>query len=384
MKEKIRMGMVGGSKEGFIGNVHRMAAALDGEIELVCGVFSRDSTKSEETARYLGIAEARIYEDTVDMIGRERNLPENQRMDFISVVTPNNFHFVPAQLGMENKFHILCEKPVTFDLNEAEELLKIQEKTGRLFGLMHNYTGYPMVKEAREIVRSGKLGTIRKVVAEYPQGWLSSEIEKSGQRQAGWRTDPTQSGISCAVADIGSHAENLIEYITGLQLLEVAADIRTYVTGRKLEDDASVLLRMESGVTGLIWVSQVAFGEENELKIRIYGENGALEWLQSDPNKLVLTYGSNPKQILTRGSEYLSQQAKVHTRLPSGHPEGFIEAMANVYRNFALAVKAFKLGKPIDKLYDFPLISDGLRGMKFISAVIESGQNNSRWIRVDR
>ncbi len=374
--------MAGGSQEGFIGAVHRMAAALDGQIELVCGAFSSNASRSLLTGQSLYLEEDRIYKSFEQMIVEEGKRPEGDRMDFLSIVTPNHLHFLPSKLAMENGFHVLCEKPLAFSSQEAETLENLAKQKGLLFGVTHTYTGYPMVKEAREIVRKGTLGKIRKVIAEYPQGWLSERIEGEGQKQAGWRTDPKQSGISCCVGDIGTHAENLLEYITGLKITELSADISTFVEGRLLEDDANILIRMDNGAKGVILASQIAAGEENELKIRIYGEKGGLEWLQSDPNSLVLKSTTEPKKILRTGNGYvyLSEHAKIHTRLPGGHPEGFLEAMANIYRNFAFAVAAHSEKKQPDPLYDFPTVSDGVRGMKFIEAVILSGTKNGQWI----
>ncbi|MFN6944288.1 MAG: Gfo/Idh/MocA family protein, partial [Cytophagaceae bacterium] len=283
MERKIRFGMVGGSLEGFIGSVHRMAAMLDGQINLVCGAFSSDPLKSKQTGEHLHLDERRAYSSYQEMIDNEKSLPEDLRMDFVAIVTPNHLHFEQAKLALENGFHVLCEKPLAYSLEQAQELEKLVDKTGLLFGLTHNYTGYPMVREAREIVRKQGIGKIRKVLVEYPQGWLSGRIEENGQKQAAWRTDPTKAGISCCVADIGTHAGNLAEYITGLKITEVAADITTFVEGRLLEDDASILMRFDKDAKGVMIVSQVATGEENELKIRVYGEKGAIEWLQSDP-----------------------------------------------------------------------------------------------------
>lgn len=376
------MGMIGGSLDAFIGGVHRIAAVMDGNIELVCGAFSGNSFKSKETGASLKLDESRVYNSFEEMIQNESTLPSSVRMDFVSIVTPNNLHFLPAKLALENGFNVLCEKPMTFSVAQAKELEKLVKATGLIFGLTHNYTGYPMVKEARELVRSGKIGKVRKIIAEYPQGWLSSRIENSGQKQALWRTDPAQAGISSCVGDIGTHAENLAEYISGLKILELSADIHTFVEGRQLEDDVSILLRFEKGAKGIIFASQIAAGEENELKIRIYGEKGGIEWLQSEPNTLILKLSNQPKQILKAGlnNTYLSKHALTHTRLPGGHPEGYIESFANIYRNFSLAIDRKLNGEKQDEMYDFPTAEDGLRGMRFIEAVIESGKNNARWM----
>ncbi|MBC7389967.1 MAG: Gfo/Idh/MocA family oxidoreductase, partial [Opitutaceae bacterium] len=277
------MGMIGGSTNAFIGAVHRMAAALDGQIELVCGAFSSDPEKSKETGRALFLQKNRIYKNYEEMILIEKTLPENERMDFVSIVTPNFLHFDPCKLALENGFHVMCEKPVALNLVEAKALESIVLKSNLVFALTHNYTSYPMVKEAKAIVKEGKLGKIIKVIVEYQQGWLSDKIEDDGQKQALWRTDSSKAGISCCVADIGTHAENLAEFVTGLKIKELCADITSFVEGRELEDDANMLVRFDNGAKGTIIVSQVASGEENELKLRIFGKKGNLEWLQSDP-----------------------------------------------------------------------------------------------------
>ena len=375
--------MAGGSREGFIGQVHRIAAALDGQIELVCGAFSSDASRSLETGRALFLKEDRIYQNFEEMILKEKKLSETERMDFLAIVTPNHLHFLPAKLALENGFHVLCEKPLAFSVEEAEKLELLVKQSGLVFGVTHNYTGYPMVKEAKEMIRKGTIGKIRKIIAEYPQGWLSERIEGEGHKQAGWRTDPRQAGISCCVGDIGTHAENLLEYITGLKITELSADISTFVEGRQLDDDANILIRLNNGAKGVILASQVAAGEENELKIRIYGEKGGLEWLQSDPNTLILKSNTEPRKILRTGNGYLSAAAKVHTRIPAGHPEGYLESMANIYRNFAFAVDAFQNKTSADPLYDFPSVEDGVRGMKFMEAVIDSGKRNGQWVKLN-
>ncbi len=377
--KKIRMGMVGGANDAFIGNVHRLAANLDGQIELVCGSFSSSYEKTLNTGTSLGIDKTRLYPTFQEMIDAEAQLPLDERMQFVSIVTPNYLHFEPAKLALQNGFHVLCEKPLAFNSIEAAELEKLVSDSKLMFGLMHNYIGYPMVKEAKALIVAGKLGKIRKVVTEYPQGWLANKLEDTGQKQADWRTDPNRAGISCCVGDIGSHAENLTEYITGLQITEVAADVTTFVEGRLLDDDANILVRFNNGAKGVIIASQIAIGEENELKINVYGEKGSLEWLQSEPNKLIFK-NNGPQQIITSGAGYpwLSEASKEHIRLPGGHPEGYLEGMANLYRNFAKAIRAGKM----DELFDFPTVQDGVRGMKFIEAVIESGVHNSKWIKL--
>ena len=375
------MGMVGGGLDAFIGAVHRRAAGFDGEIELVCGVFSSSPDKSKATGHALYLPENRVYSSFEEMINTEKAMPEGERMDFVSVVTPNHMHFPPAKMALENGFHVMCDKPMTLNLAEAKELAAIVEQTGLVFGLTHNYTGYPMVKEARDMVRSGKLGKIRKVVVEYPQGWLSKDEEHNDYKQAIWRTDPARSGAAGCMGDIGTHAENLAEYVTGLQIAELCADLTAFVPGRQLDDDGNVLLRFDNGAKGVLHASQVANGEENSLKIYVWGELGGLEWQQMEPN--TLKYKTQEGQRIIRpnvGS--LSPSASAHWRLPAGHPEGFFEAFANIYRNFAYAVKAHMEGREPDPIYDFPGVRDGIRGLEFIDTVIASSQDdNTKWTK---
>jgi predicted dehydrogenase len=383
MKQKIRMGMVGGGQGAFIGAVHRMAAALDGEIELVCGAFSSDPERSKASAADLSIPPDRAYGSFDEMIRREKRLRPEKRMQFVSIVTPNHVHFAPAKMALENGFHVICDKPLAFNMKEALALEKIVAKTGQLFALTHNYTGYPMVKQARYMIRNGDIGAIRKVVVEYPQGWLSSFVEESGNKQAAWRTDPKRSGIAGAMGDIGTHAENLAEYITGLKITELCADISIFVPGRLLDDDGNVLLRFDSGAKGILHASQIAAGEENNLNIRIYGEKGGLEWRQMEPNTLVAKWLDRPTQLIRTGVGELSREAQAHTRIPGGHPEGYLEAFANIYRNFALCVRARAEGREIDPVYqDFPSVMDGVRGMRFIERVIHSGKSNQKWVKM--
>ena len=383
MSRKLRMGMVGGGEGAFIGGVHRMAAALDGQIELVCGAFSSEAERSRRSGEALYIDPKRIYPDFMTMIKSEKKLPADKRMDFISIVTPNHVHFAPAKLALENGFHVICDKPLSFSLDEALKLEKVVEKTGMLFALTHNYTGYPMVKHARAMIKNGDIGKIRKVVVEYPQGWLATKREES--KQASWRTDPKRSGIAGALGDIGTHAENLSEYMTGLKIKELYADITTFIEGRLLDDDANVLMRFENGAKGILHCSQISVGEENGLNIRIWGEKGALEWHQMEPNSLIMKWLDRPKEILRTGLSFLYPQmtaspvAVAHTRVPAGHPEGYLEAFANIYRNFAMHIQAKLDGKEQDPLYDYPSVSDGVRGMQFIYKVVESSKKN-RWI----
>lgn len=381
---KLRMGMVGGGPGAFIGAVHRIAAALDGQIELVCGAFSSDAEKSVQAGKELHLLPERVYGSYKEMIRREAELPIDKRMDFVSIVTPNHLHFAPAKLALENGFHVVLDKPMTFDLNEAKELDQAIKQSGKYFCLTHTYTGYPMVKEARQQVLSGKFGAIRKIYVEYPQGWLSSFLESNDNKQAAWRTDPTKSGIAGAMGDIGTHAFNLAEYVSGLKTAKLCADINVVVEGRKLDDDGALLLKYETGASGVLIATQVAAGEENNVKIRVYGEKGGLEWKQEDPNTLLVKWLDKPAEVWRAGTGYLSSIAAHNCRTPAGHPEGYLEAFANHYRNFALCVQAQLNGeKPIEEWLDFPGYTDGLRGMLFIEKVIESGKSAAKWISME-
>jgi len=380
---KIKMGMIGGGRGAFIGGVHRMAAALDGQIELVCGAFSSSPEKSKASAADFFINPNRAYGSFEEMIMAEKELPEGVRMDFVSIVTPNHVHFAPAKMALENGFHVVSDKPLCFTMDEAKELEALVESTGLLFALTHNYTGYPMVKQAKSMIKNGDIGTIRKVVVEYPQGWLATKIEDEGQKQAAWRTDPTKSGASGCIGDIGSHAENLAEYITGLKIKELCADLSTFVEGRLLDDDGNILLRFESGAKGILHASQIAVGEENDLNIRIYGTKGGLQWRQMKPNSLFAKWMDKPTQIFRTGIGELSPEATAHTRIPGGHPEGYLEAFANIYRNVAFCIQAKLKGETPNPLYtDFPTVLDGVRGMEFIKKVVESSQKGAVWVEM--
>lgn len=377
------MGMVGGGKGAFIGGVHRMAANLDGEIELVCGAFSSNPEKSKLSGEDLYLQENRVYASFEEMIEREKQLPEGERMDFVSIVTPNHMHYAPAMLALENGFHVVCDKPLAFTMDEAKALVNKVKETGLIFCLTHNYTGYPMVKEARMMIKNGHLGKIRKVVAAYPQGWLSSLVEvASDNKQAGWRTDPSKAGASGCMGDIGTHAENLAEYITGLKIEALCADLTTFVPGRKLEDDGNVLVKFEGGAKGIIYASQISVGEENNLSINVYGEKGGIEWRQEEPNTLVVKYQDKPKEIWRTGGDknYLSPETMRATRIPGGHPEGFIEAFANLYKEVAGAIRD-RLENKANNVegYDFPTVEDGLRGMAFIENLIASSNSDQKW-----
>jgi predicted dehydrogenase len=377
--------MVGGGRGAFIGGVHRIAANIDGQVELVCGAFSSDPEKSKASGADLYLPPGRCYGTYAEMIEREKALPLGERMDFISIVTPNHVHFPPAKMALENGFHVLSDKPATFDLAEAKELGKLVKSSGLLYGLTHNYTGYPLIKEARALIAAGKLGKIRKVIAEYPQGWLATRLEESGQKQAAWRTDPKRSGAAGCVGDIGTHAENLAEYVTGLKIKELAADITSFVPGRALDDDANLLLRFEGGAKGVLHCSQISVGEENNLNLRVYGELGGLEWHQKEPNTLLLKWLDKPMEVYRTANGYLGKAAQLNSRTPPAHPEGYLEAFANIYRNFAAHIRA-KLEKrdvpADDPILDYPKIEDGIRGMAFIEAVVASSHNNAAWTKL--
>lgn len=384
----LRMGMVGGGPGAFIGDVHRRAACLDGDVELVAGAFSASPSKSRRKGRELGLSRARTYDSYLDMVERERALPEDQRIDFVSVVTPNHLHCPVATAFLEAGFHVVCDKPMTLDVPEARRLKQVVTRSRRVFALTYNYTGYPMVKLARDLVRQGDLGRLRKVVVQYPQGWLSTRLEQAGLKQAEWRTDPTRSGAAGCIGDIGTHAENLAEYITGLQIVELCADLTTFVRGRRLDDDGTVLLRLQRGVRGVLLASQIAVGEENGLAIRVYGEEKGLEWHQEHPNTLTLRSQDGPLEVWSRGHGYVearSPAAARATRLPAGHPEAFLEAFANVYRNVADTIRARRARTRPDPLArDFPTVDDGLRGMVFIETVVKSARSMQKWLKVPR
>jgi predicted dehydrogenase len=378
---KLRMGMIGGGPGAFIGAVHRLAATMDGEIELVAGAFSSDPHKSKQAGEALNLDPKRVYASYEGMIGEEAKRGADEMIDFVSIVTPNHLHFAPSKMALENGFHVVLDKPMTFDLKEAKELQRVVKESGKYFCLTHTYTGYPMIKEARE--QAKRLSKIRKVVVNYPQGWLNEFLEGSENKQASWRTDPSRSGKAGAMGDIGTHAFNLAEYVTGLKVKKLCADINIIVEGRKLDDDGAVLLKFDNGASGVLMASQIMAGEENNLTIQVYGEKGGLEWKHSDPNSLLLKWPDAPTQILRAGSGYLSEAAKHNTRTPAGHPEGFIEAFANHYRNFALCVKATIEGKEAkEEWLDFPGVEDGVRGMAFIDAVIENGRREKKWTEV--
>jgi predicted dehydrogenase len=383
MNRKLRMGMIGGGKNAFIGAVHRIAANMDGLIELVCGAFSSNPDNARESGLALFLPEQRAYTSFEEMINKESLLPAGERMDFVVIVTPNNAHYAPAMLALEKGFHVVIEKPMTFSLEEALALKKKVKETGLLLCLTHTYAGYPMVKQARQMVKEGAFGKIRKIYVEYPQGWLSRLSEKEGSKQAAWRTDPTRSGKAGCMGDIGTHAAHLAEYISGLRITQLCADLSIFVEGRALDDDGNVLLRFDNGATGTLTASQVAAGEENALRIRVYGELGGLEWAQQEPNTLLIKWQDAPAQILRAGSNYggrLSSFATHNCRTPGGHPEGYLEAFGNLYRNFALTLTARLDGQsPSAEAMDFPSVEDGVRGMAFIENVVKSNESLEKW-----
>lgn len=374
--------MIGGGEGSFIGPVHRMAARLDGMIELVSGAFSSDVDVSTSTGINLGLDKARVYGDWKEMIRKESMLPEGIRPHFVSIVTPNYLHYGPSRMALESGFSVICDKPLCMDAVEAEDLLDIINHSGQLFCLTHNYTGYPMIKKAREMIVTGKIGEVRKVTVEYLQGWLSSSVEANGNRQAEWRVDPERAGIAGAMSDIGTHAFNLAEYVTGMEVDQVCADLNNTLPDRVLDDDGSVFLRFANGVRGTLLASQIALGEENNLSIRVYGSRGSILWKQMEPNSLVVMWPDRSVQHFRTATTFdeMGTLSGFHSRLPAGHPEGFIEAFANLYRNFALHLIAKNEGKPFDPIFDYPGIIAGIRGMKFLEAVVASSDNNSEWV----
>ncbi|WP_371395920.1 Gfo/Idh/MocA family protein [Fretibacter rubidus] len=368
MTRKIRMGMVGGGQGAFIGEVHRLAARLDGQIDLVCGAFSRDADNCKATGAALGLDPTRCYADYNAMMAGEAALPKDMRMDFVAIVTPNHVHFPVAKAALEAGFHVLSDKPATLNLKEAQTLRKIVKASGKSYGLTHTYLGYPLVNEARHIVESGGIGKVRKVYAEYIQGWLATEVDN---KQADWRTDPARSGGSGCMGDIGTHAHNLAEFVTGKRMTHVAADLSIFVDGRRLDDDGSCLFRMEDGVKGTLSASQVCVGNENSLSIRVYGETGGLEWHQEEPNTLIRTYLDKPTEVLRAANGYLTQGGY---RTPPGHPEGYIEAFANVYLDFADTIRSGAAASTG--------IDGGVRGMAFVEALLKSSNKNSKWVEI--
>jgi len=383
-KRKLRMGMVGGGQGAFIGGVHRMAAALDQQIELVAGCFSRDPENTKVTGKKLYLDDKRLYDTYEDMAKGEAALGEDERIDFVAIVTPNVSHFPIAKTFLEAGFHVVCDKPMTYTLDEAKALVKIVEDTGLVFALTHNYTGHPLVRHARELFRSGEMGEVRKVIVEYLQDFLMEPLEKEGHKQASWRVDPARSGIAGTLGDVGTHCANLLEYVTGEKIETLCCDKSTFLPDRELDEDANVLLRMAGGGKGVLTVSQIATGEENNLRLRVYASKGAILWEQENPNYLKLYRHGEPRLTLTRAhGEYLSDAAADATRIPTGHPEGYLEAFANIYCGAVEAIRRHIDGKPMKpEEYNFPTVYDGLRGMRFIYAAVESAEKGSTWVEV--
>lgn len=381
MNRKLRMAMIGGGKDAFIGAVHRIALNMDGQIELVAGALSINPEVAVDSGKSIYLDEDRIYTDYKVMLEKEAAMPADKRIDFVTIVTPNFVHFEPAMMALDKGFHVVIEKPITFDLEQAKKLKSKVEETGLQLLLCHTYTAYPMVKHAKQLIRSGALGSIRKVFVEYPQGWLSTLLEATGQAQASWRTDPKRSGAAGTMGDIGTHSFNLAEYVTGLQVTKMCADLNIVVPGRMLDDDGAVLLKFNGGASGALLATQVAAGEENNVKIRVYGEKGGLEWQQADANTLLVKWPDKPAEIHRTGSGYVSSYAAHNSRVPAGHPEGYLEAFANLYRNFALTLQAkIKGEEPKPEWTDFPSVEEGIRGMAFIQNVVASGQSEQKWM----
>lgn len=382
LQRKLKFGQIGGGRDSFIGAVHRRAAISDGFTEFVAGALSSNPDKAKLSGQDLLLE--RNYGTWQEMLDKESALPAGERIDFVSIVTPNHAHFEPALAFVEAGFNVVLDKPMVHNSEQAQKLIEAVEKHQVVFGVTYNYTGYPMVKEARDWAHSGKLGKIQRVVVEYPQGWLLEKLEDQGAKQAEWRTDPARSGIAGAVGDIGSHCENLVSYVTGLELEAVCADLTTFAPGRRLDDDASVLLRFKNGARGILWVSQIAAGEENGLNIRVYGTKASLEWHQEHPNWLYFKLPDGPMQVYKRGNGYFGEAASRATHLPFGHPEAFFEAFGNVYLNITDTIRTgLENRQPSELELDFPTVYDGARGVKFIETVVESSQSDQKWLSFD-
>jgi len=374
--------MIGGGPGSFIGAVHRIAANLDGQIELVCGCFSSKPEKSRATGESLFLPPERVYASWEEMLEKEALLPEGERMDFVSIVTPNHVHFAPAMMALDKGFHVALDKPMTFSLEEAKQLAAKVKETGKLFLLTHTYTGYPMVKEARHRVLNADLGKVRRIYVEYPQGWLYNDCAATN-KQAAWRVDPNRSGKAGCMGDIGTHAFNLAEYITGLKATEICGELQTFVPDRLLDDDGAALIRYEGGARGVLMASQIAVGCENSLKIRVFGEKGGLEWRQEEPNTLILRWPDRPAEIVRTNNGYVSGISAYNSRVPAGHPEGYLEAFANLYRNFATALRAKLEGKePAPEALDFPSAEEGVRGMRFIETIVSTNNTDAKWLKL--
>jgi predicted dehydrogenase len=382
INRKLKMGMVGGGTDAFIGAIHRLAAFMDNQIELVCGCFSVDPKISRASGKSYYLPDKRIYDTYLEMFEKEAGLPEGERMDFVSIVTPNFVHFDPAMMALDHGFHVVLDKPITFTLEQALRLKEKLDETGLTFALTHTYSGYPAVKHAKKLVADGAFGNIRKVYVEYPQGWLSSKVEDTGNAQASWRTDPKRSGKAGCMGDIGTHAHHLAEYITGLNVTHLCAELNIFVPNRRLDDDGAALLRFDNGARGILMATQIAAGEENAIRIRVYGDKGGLEWVQQEPNSLTLKWKDAPMQVLRVGTSMDSKIAAHNTRTPGGHPEGYLEAFANIYRNFSLTVRARANGEePTAEMLDFPGVEDGIRGMQFIDTMVRAGYDDEvKWV----
>jgi predicted dehydrogenase len=382
MKKKLRFGMIGGGRGAFIGSVHRMAASLDGTAELICGALSADPAKARASAADWFLPPDRSYGSYSEMFLRESRLPPSRRMDFVIIVTPNHVHAPATLAALAAGFPVACDKPLCLSLAEGKKMDQAIRRHRLPFLLTHNYSGYPMVKQARAMVRAGQLGRLRKIVVEYPQGWLATRLETTGQKQAGWRTDPKRAGAAGCMGDIGTHAHHLAEYVSGRILHEVCADLTTFVRGRKLDDDGNVLLRFDQGVTGVLHASQISVDEENGLSLRIYGEKGGLEWRQEEPNTLIWKRLGATRQILRAGGNYghLDPETRAACRLPAGHPEGYLEAFANLYVAFGRDLRALQEGRQPTR--DYPGIREGLRGMAFLEAVVRSSRAGGRWTKI--
>ena len=382
-KRKLRMGMVGGGQGAFIGGVHRIVATLDQQIELVAGCFSRDPENTRMTGEQLYLDPARCYDTYQEMAVSESERAEDDRIDFVSIVTPNVSHFAIAETFLDAGFHVVCDKPMTYTLHEAEELVKLVENSGRVFALTHNYTGHPVIRHARHLFRSGEMGAIRKVIVEYLQDFLMVPHEKLGQKQAEWRVDPAQSGIGGTLGDVGTHCANLLEYVTNDPIVELCADKSTFLPDRQLDEDVNALLRFKGGGKGVLSISQVATGEENGLTLRVYAEKGAIKWAHENPNYLERYRYGEPRQTLARAQGYLSEPAAASTRIPPGHPEGYLEGFATIYVGVTEAIRRYIDGNPMKtEEYDFPTVYDGLRGMQFIYKAVESCNNGSTWVSI--
>lgn len=378
MGKRIRLGMVGGGRDAFIGGVHRIASRVDDQYELVAGCFSSTADKSKASGADLGLPDDRVYSDFVEMAKREARLKNG--IEAVAIVTPNHVHFAAAREFLKRGIHVICDKPLTSNLADAKKLREAAESSKAIFVLTHNYTGYPLVRQARELLASGELGDIRVIQVEYPQDWLSEPLEATGQKQAGWRTDPSRSGAGGSTGDIGTHAYNLARFVSGLELESLSADLQCFVEGRQLDDNAHVMLRFKGGARGMLWSSQVAPGNENALRFRIYGSKGGLEWEQEDPNKLWFTPLGECKRLMTRNGAGQGGAASRMVRIPPGHPEGYLEGFANIYLEAAHAMRAANGGEPQPSNVEFPTLQDGVEGVAFVDACVRSSGRNSAWV----